>query len=103
MLEWMLKMADADRLSSVQPHRGVRRNFFSSEMPSWSFHQSRQRTRLTKVSNRLDDPLIWGVLPLVPYGSDPSNHRWGLGAHDICFKNQYARMTRHSDAFYSVS
>jgi monolysocardiolipin acyltransferase len=35
---------------------------------------------------RFDDPLMWGVLPF-GYQFNPSNHRWGLGAHDICFKN----------------
>ncbi|KAI8628573.1 acyltransferase [Xylariaceae sp. FL1651] len=48
----------------------------------------RQRGLIT-VSNHIsiiDDPLMWGVLPF-RYGFDPSNHRWGLGAHDICFKN----------------
>lgn len=24
------------------------------------------------------------------YAFDPENLRWGLGAHDICFKNKYA-------------
>jgi hypothetical protein len=37
--------------------------------------------------NRLDDPLIWGILPL-RYFFDAVNMRWGLGAHDICFKNK---------------
>ncbi|WYZ40302.1 hypothetical protein EsH8_IV_000643 [Colletotrichum jinshuiense] len=44
---------------------------------------------LITVSNHisvLDDPLIWGVLPL-KYNSNPVSSRWGLGAHDICFKN----------------
>ncbi|TRX88515.1 hypothetical protein FHL15_010554 [Xylaria flabelliformis] len=42
--------------------------------------EARQRGLLT------DDPLMWGVLPF-KYAFNPSNHRWGLGAHDICFKN----------------
>ncbi|KAL2016287.1 hypothetical protein VTK56DRAFT_3915 [Thermocarpiscus australiensis] len=49
----------------------------------------RQRGLLT-VSNHisvLDDPLVWGLLPL-SYAFDPSNLRWTLGAHDICFKNK---------------
>ncbi|KAI1144605.1 acyltransferase [Hypoxylon sp. FL0543] len=52
--------------------------------------EKRQRGLIT-VSNHisvLDDPIIWGVLPL-KYGFNPSNHRWGLGAHDICFKNKF--------------
>nr|XP_036577559.1 acyltransferase [Colletotrichum truncatum]KAF6784557.1 acyltransferase [Colletotrichum truncatum] len=46
---------------------------------------------LITVSNHisvLDDPLIWGVLPL-KYISSPMSTRWGLGAHDICFKNSF--------------
>ncbi|KJZ76064.1 hypothetical protein HIM_04520 [Hirsutella minnesotensis 3608] len=35
----------------------------------------------------LDDPLMWGILPL-RYMTDLDNLRWGLGAHDICFKNR---------------
>ncbi|OTA60293.1 acyltransferase [Hypoxylon sp. EC38] len=51
--------------------------------------EKRQRGLIT-VSNHIsvmDDPIMWGVLPL-RYGFNPSNHRWGLGAHDICFKNK---------------
>ncbi|KAI0543862.1 acyltransferase [Xylaria curta] len=50
--------------------------------------EARQRGLLT-VCNHIsvmDDPLMWGVLPF-KYAFNPSNHRWGLGAHDICFKN----------------
>ncbi|CAI0650337.1 unnamed protein product [Colletotrichum noveboracense] len=36
----------------------------------------------------LDDPLIWGVLPL-RHNMIPENSRWSLGAHDICFKNSF--------------
>jgi monolysocardiolipin acyltransferase len=36
----------------------------------------------------LDDPVMWGILPL-RYSMDLHNVRWGLGAHDICFKNKY--------------
>ncbi|GAB1320259.1 Lyso-phosphatidylcholine acyltransferase [Madurella fahalii] len=49
----------------------------------------RQRGLLT-VSNHisvLDDPVVWGLLPL-KYAFDPSNLRWTLGAHDICFSNK---------------
>ncbi len=35
----------------------------------------------------MDDPLMWGILPL-SYMLDLDNFRWGLGAHDICFKNR---------------
>ncbi|KAI1326019.1 acyltransferase [Xylariaceae sp. FL0255] len=51
--------------------------------------EKRERGLIT-VSNHvcvIDDPLIWGVLPF-KYAFNPSNHRWGLGAHDICFKNR---------------
>lgn len=30
---------------------------------------------------------MWGILPL-RYTTDLANLRWGLGAHDICFKNR---------------
>ncbi|KAI1384705.1 acyltransferase [Hypoxylon trugodes] len=59
--------------------------------------EKRERGLIT-VSNHisvLDDPIIWGVLPL-RYAFNPSNHRWGLGAHDICFKNKFL-----SSFFYS--
>ncbi|ROT38850.1 tafazzin [Sodiomyces alkalinus F11] len=49
------------------------------------------RQGLLTVSNHisvLDDPLMWGVLPL-KYAFDPANLRWGLGAHDICFKKKF--------------
>ncbi|KAM0819242.1 putative Tafazzin family protein [Seiridium cardinale] len=35
----------------------------------------------------IDDPTVWGVLP-ARYTFNPTNLRWGLGAHDICFKNK---------------
>ena len=44
-------------------------------------------TILMKCVYRIDDPLIWGVLPF-KYGFDPGNHRWSLGSYDICFKNK---------------
>lgn len=35
---------------------------------------------------RMDDPLMWGVLPLKYHFNLPSyNRRWGFGSHDICF------------------
>jgi monolysocardiolipin acyltransferase len=49
----------------------------------------RERGLLT-VCNHVsvvDDPLMWGILPL-RYSMDLANVRWGLGAHDICFKNR---------------
>ncbi|KAK3368064.1 hypothetical protein B0H63DRAFT_67981 [Podospora didyma] len=52
--------------------------------------EKRPRGLLT-VSNHIsvvDDPLIWGLLPL-SQAFNPSNLRWTLGAHDICFKNKF--------------
>jgi monolysocardiolipin acyltransferase len=37
--------------------------------------------------DRLDDPLMWGVLP-IRYMWNPDNLRWGLGSYDICFQNR---------------
>ncbi len=44
---------------------------------------------LTKCLCRMDDPLIWGVLPF-RYAFNPANHRWSLGSYDICFQNRFA-------------
>ncbi|KOS18417.1 Lysophosphatidylcholine acyltransferase [Escovopsis weberi] len=52
--------------------------------------QPKERGLLT-VCNHVavvDDPLIWGILPL-RYAFDVENLRWGLGAHDICFTNSF--------------
>ncbi|KAF4966431.1 hypothetical protein FSARC_5875 [Fusarium sarcochroum] len=51
--------------------------------------EGRERGLLTVCNHVavLDDPLIWGILPL-RYCFDTINLRWGLGAHDICFKNK---------------
>lgn len=46
---------------------------------------------LTSVACRMDDPLIWGVLP-TSYAFNPSNHRWSLGSYDICFQNRQASL-----------
>ncbi|KAI0530129.1 acyltransferase [Xylaria digitata] len=59
--------------------------------------EKRQRGLLT-VCNHVsvsDDPLMWGVLPF-RHAFNPSNHRWSLGAEDICFKNA------HLGAFFSA-
>ncbi|KAM3070174.1 Lyso-phosphatidylcholine acyltransferase [Clarireedia jacksonii] len=51
--------------------------------------ESRERGLIT-VSNHvsvLDDPVMWGVLPL-RYAFNPENLRWSLGSYDICFKNK---------------
>ncbi|KEY64312.1 hypothetical protein S7711_06356 [Stachybotrys chartarum IBT 7711] len=52
--------------------------------------QGRERGLLTVCNHLsvLDDPIMWGILP-VRYMFDPENLRWGLGAHDICFKNRH--------------
>ncbi|KZF21647.1 hypothetical protein L228DRAFT_283790 [Xylona heveae TC161] len=50
---------------------------------------ARRERGLITVSNHisvLDDPLIWGCLPYSYMV--PDNLRWGLGSHDICFKNK---------------
>ncbi|KAK5118382.1 hypothetical protein LTR62_002896 [Meristemomyces frigidus] len=39
------------------------------------------------ITDRLDDPMIWGVLPY-KYLWNPNNMRWSLGSYDICFKNK---------------
>ncbi|KAI0512775.1 acyltransferase [Xylaria bambusicola] len=57
----------------------------------------RQRGLIT-VCNHVsvfDDPIMWGVLPFA-FHFNPSNHRWSLGAHDICFKNAFL------NAFFSA-
>jgi hypothetical protein len=46
--------------------------------------------------DRLDDPLIWGILPM-SYYFNPDNMRWGLGSYDLCFTNKYT-LTRSSRA-----
>ncbi|KAG6005959.1 hypothetical protein E4U43_000518 [Claviceps pusilla] len=51
--------------------------------------QGRERGLLTVCNHVavLDDPLIWGILP-IRYMFSPENLRWSLGAHDICFQNK---------------
>jgi monolysocardiolipin acyltransferase len=36
-------------------------------------------------AKRLDEPLMWGVLPF-RHLLAPDTMRWSLGSHDICFK-----------------
>ncbi|KAL7274943.1 Lyso-phosphatidylcholine acyltransferase [Rhizina undulata] len=59
---------------------GIRKLTASPFLTFWRGH---------KVSNHtsvVDDPLMWGFLPL-SYVFSPNNLRYGLGSHDICFKN----------------
>ncbi|KAK2775524.1 hypothetical protein FQN53_003100 [Emmonsiellopsis sp. PD_33] len=53
--------------------------------------ESRTRGLIT-VSNHIsvmDDPLIWGTLPLFSGRAfDSLNRRWAFGSHDICFANR---------------
>ena len=55
---------------------------------------ARQRGLLT-VSNHvsvMDDPLIWGVIPLSHHlAHGTANQRWGFGSHDICFTSAFRR------------
>lgn len=61
-------------------------------LKSRSNYHSRRKGLVT-VSNHvsvLDDPLVWGVLPLsfaAIHGY--MNHRWTFGSHDICFTNAF--------------
>ncbi|KAK3399237.1 hypothetical protein B0T20DRAFT_392253 [Sordaria brevicollis] len=61
---------------------------FKALLDSREDPERRERGLLT-VSNHisvLDDPVVWGVLPL-SYAFNPNNLRWTLAAHDICFAN----------------
>lgn len=40
----------------------------------------------TRTNTRLDDPVVWGILP-TKYYLHPRKMRWSLGAADICFTN----------------
>lgn len=54
--------------------------------------EGRSRGLLT-ISNHIsvmDEPLIWGVIPAAFTLQLGSNHRWSLGAHDICFNNAFS-------------
>lgn len=63
---------------------------FLDLLKSRSDYNTRRRGLVT-VSNHIsvmDDPLIWGVLPLsFTAFHGYQNNRWGFGSHDICFKN----------------
>ncbi|RMY88576.1 hypothetical protein D0861_04733 [Hortaea werneckii] len=58
-----------------------------------------KRTRGLITAYRLDDPLMWGVLPY-RYQWDPNNMRWALGSYDICFRNNYGNtLPTHRKAY----
>lgn len=67
---------------------------FLNLLRSRADHRNRRKGLIT-VSNHisvLDDPLIWGTLPLsfAAYHGH-LNHRWTFGSHDICFKSAFRR------------
>lgn len=66
-----------------------------SRRPTAAELSSQKNSPHTPLS--IDDPGIWGVLPL-RYTFNPSNLRWTLGAHDICFKNRYISPLSASNA-----
>ncbi len=65
---------------------------FLDLLTSRSDYKTRRRGLVT-VSNHisvLDDPLIWGVLPLsFAAFHGHMNHRWIFGSHDICFTSAF--------------
>jgi monolysocardiolipin acyltransferase len=85
-----LSRAFLSGLNNVEVH-GLPR--FLDLLKSRCDYRTRKRGLLT-VSNHIsvmDDPLIWGVLPLSFHAYHGyMNHRWSLGSHDICFKNAFA-------------
>jgi hypothetical protein len=46
-------------------------------------------SRVVAPRCRMDDPLIWGTLPLSAIFSPPEYVRHALGSADICFTNPY--------------
>jgi monolysocardiolipin acyltransferase len=65
---------------------------FLELLKSRSDYKARRRGLVT-VSNHvsvIDDPLVWGVLPLsFAAFHGYMNHRWTFGSHDICFTNWF--------------
>ncbi|KAL4820318.1 hypothetical protein BDW67DRAFT_172998 [Aspergillus spinulosporus] len=55
---------------------------------------SQRKKGLLTVSNHIsvmDDPLVWGFLPLkYNFGLSSSNRRWGMASHDICYQSRSA-------------
>ncbi|KAL4987854.1 hypothetical protein BDW68DRAFT_187703 [Aspergillus falconensis] len=55
---------------------------------------SQRKKGLLTVSNHIsvmDDPLVWGFLPLkYNFGLSSSNRRWGMASHDICYQTRSA-------------
>ncbi|KAL5333240.1 hypothetical protein BJX70DRAFT_392342 [Aspergillus crustosus] len=58
---------------------------------------SQRKKGLLTVSNHIsvmDDPLMWGFLPMKYFwGPSSANRRWGLASHDICFQTRSAHST----------
>ena len=51
--------------------------------------------RLTMTLDRVDDPLIWGLMPWSTL-SNPHTVRWSMGSADICFTNRCVTSFTHS-------
>ncbi|KAL2863406.1 uncharacterized protein BJX67DRAFT_374597 [Aspergillus lucknowensis] len=46
---------------------------------------------LDSRNDSMDDPIMWGFLPLkYNFGLFSSNRRWGLASHDICYQSRSA-------------
>ena len=67
-------------------------NHVSVYVSSYQFSFIRAVALTPNRSTRLDDPMMWGVLPL-RYFINPNSLRWSLGSYDICFKNGFVRPT----------
>ena len=71
----------ANPINSLQSHKRVR-TYHIHWLPF------KHLNRRIKRPCSIDDPLIWASLPF-RHHFNPSNSRWSLGSHDICFKNKY--------------
>lgn len=66
--------------ASVEPHQCVCRGMPRTRRRAGS----QARNWLTSVgTTRMDDPLVWGLLPMRFW-----NKRWSFGSHDICFQTR---------------
>jgi monolysocardiolipin acyltransferase len=50
-------------------------------------HLEMLKCRADTLAYSVDDPLMWGSLPL-RYSIDADNMRWGLGSYHLCFRNK---------------